>query len=82
MSKANDRYLFTQLPGKKAPVHPAVGWIVDNSPVRRANNIYSPGSDKLTEVQLYISTLCQTDSRVTRVFSDVEKSFLYFLTWQ
>ena len=25
----------------------------------RVNNIYSPGSDKLTEVHLYMSTSCQ-----------------------
>ena len=36
-----------------APVRPAVGRIVGNSPGSHANNIYSPESDKLTEVQLH-----------------------------
>ena len=39
--------------------------------------MYSPGSDKLTEVQLYISTSCHPGSRVIRAFSDVEKLFLF-----
>ena len=39
----------------------------------RANDIYSPGSDKLTEVQLYMSTSCQPGSQVIRTFSDIEK---------
>ena len=39
--------------------------------------MYSPGSDKLTEVQLYMSISCQPDNRVIRVFSDVEKPFLF-----
>ena len=43
----------------------------------RANNIYSPGSDKLTEVQLYMSISCQPGSRVIRAFSDVEK-YIFF----
>ena len=43
----------------------------------RANNIYSPGSDKLIEVQLYMSVSCQPGSRVIRAFSDVEKPFLF-----
>ena len=47
-----------------------------NSPGSRAN-IYSPGSDKLTEVQLYMSTSCQPGSRVIRAFSDVEMPFLF-----
>ena len=34
-------------------------------------------SDKLTEVQLYMSTLCQPGSRVIRAFPDVEKLFLF-----
>ena len=41
-----------------------------------ANNFNLPGSDKLTEVQLYMSTSCQAGSRVIRDFSDVEKLFL------
>ena len=55
----------------------------------RANNRYSPGSDKLTEVQLYInqlitaaqlymSTSCQLGSRVIRAVPDVEKAFFNF----
>ena len=58
-------------------VHPAVRWIVGNSPGSCANNIYSPGSDKLTEVQLYMSTSFQPGSWVIRAFSDVEKPFLF-----
>ena len=49
-----------------------------NSPGSRANNIYSPGSDQLTEVQLYLSTSCQPGSRVIRALSDVEK-FVFFI---
>ena len=37
-------------------MHLAVRWIVGNSPGSHANNVYSPCSDKLTEVQLYMST--------------------------
>ena len=48
-----------------------------NSPGSGANNIYSPGNDKLTEMQLYISTSCQPGSWVIRAFSDVEKPFLF-----
>ena len=58
-------------------MYPAAGWIVGNSPGSRANNIYSPGSGKLTEVQLYMSTSCQQGSRAFRTFSDVEKPFLF-----
>ena len=76
MNKAHNRRLFTRLPGKYAPVHPAVGWIVDNSPGSRANNIYSSGSGKLTEVQLYMSASCKPGSRVIRAFSGVEKPFV------
>ena len=47
-----------------------------NSPGRRANNIYSPGTDKLTEVQLYMSTSCQPGNRIIRAFRDVEKPVL------
>ena len=41
------------------------------------NNIYSHGSDKLNDVQLYMSTSCQPSSRVIRAFSDIEKPFLF-----
>ena len=51
-------------------------WIVGNSPGSRANNIYSPGTDKLTEMQLYMSTSCQPGNRVIRAFCDVEKPVL------
>ena len=51
-------------------------WIVGNSPGSHANNIYSPGTDKLTEVQLYMSTSCQAGNRVIRAFRDVEKPVL------
>ena len=47
------------------------------SPGSRTNNIYSPGSEKLTEVQLYMPPSCQSDSRVIRACSDVEKPFTY-----
>ena len=53
---------------------------MDNSPGGCANNIYSPGSDKLTEVQLYLSTSCQPGSRVIRGsprISDVDKPFSF-----
>ena len=60
-------------------VHLAVGWIMDSLPFSHANNIYSPGSDKLTEVQLYMSTSCQPGSWVIQAFSDIEKHFFYFL---
>ena len=46
-----------------------------NSPGSRANNIYSPGRDQLTEVQLYMSASCQPGSRVIRACFDIEKSF-------
>ena len=68
-------------------IYPAAGYIStcspgsrmdsDQSPGSSANNIYSPSSDKLTEVQLYMSTSCQPGSRVVRAFSDVEKPFLF-----
>ena len=61
-----------------APVHPAVGWIVGNSACSSAHIISSLGSDKLPEVQLCMSTSCQTGSRVIRAFPDVEKP-LYVL---
>ena len=71
MNKAYNKCLFTQ-----QPVHPAVVWIVGNSTGSRANNIYSPGSNKFTEVQLNMSSSCQPGSRVIRAFPDVE------LIWQ
>ena len=55
----------------------AVGWIVGKSPGSHANYIYSPGRDKLTEGQLYISTSCQPSSRVMRAVSDVGKPFTF-----
>ena len=56
--------------------------IVGNSLGSHANNIFSPVSDKLTEVQLYMSTSCKPGSRAIRAFSDVEKAFFYFPIWQ
>ena len=64
----------------EAPVHPAVRWIVGNSPGSHANHIYSPGSDKLTEVHLYMSTSCKAGSRVIRAFADIEKHFFFCLS--
>ena len=58
-----------------ASVHPAVGWIVGNSACSSAHIISSLGSDKMPEVQLCMSTSCQTGSRVIRAFPDVEKPF-------
>ena len=60
--------------------NPAVGWTMRNLPGNRANNIYSPGSDKLAKVQLYMSTSCQPGSRVFRAFSGRKKAF--FLIWR
>ena len=70
VNKAYDRCLSTRL-----------GLIVDNSPGIgiHAINIYSPGSDKLNEVLLYMSTSCQPGSREIRAFSDVEQLFFIFL---
>ena len=51
-------------------------WIVGNSPGSRANNIYSLGTDKLNEVQLYMSNSCQPGNRVIQAFRDVEKPVL------
>ena len=48
-----------------------------NSPGSRANNIYSPGSDKLTEVQFYMSTSCQPGSWVISALSDVDRPLLF-----
>ena len=48
-----------------------------NSPGSRANYMYSPGSNKLTEVQMYMSALCHPSSLVIRAFSDIEKPFLF-----
>ena len=56
-------------------IYVAAGWIVGNAPGSRANNNYSSGSDKLNEVQLYISTSCENGSQVIRVFYDAEKPF-------
>ena len=39
-------------------------------------------SDKLTEVQLHMSTSCQPGSRVIRAFSDVEKAYFLILRVQ
>ena len=77
MNKTNNMCLFTRQPGKLASVHPAVGWVVGNSPGSRSNNIYAPSNDKLTEVQLYMSTSVQQGSRVIRTYSDVETPFLF-----
>ena len=63
MNKAYNKCLFTRLPGKYALVHPAVGWTVGNSLGSRANITYLPGNDKLIEIQLYMSTLCQPGIR-------------------
>ena len=51
---------------------------MDSSPAAVQKKIYSPCSYKLTEVQLYMSTLYQTGSRVIRALSDVEKPFFIF----
>ena len=48
-----------------------------NSSGSRANNVYSPGSDKFPDVQLYMSTSCQLGIREIRAFSDIEKPLLY-----
>ena len=58
MNKVSNRCLFIRLPDKYTPVHPTVGWTKGNSPGSRANNIYSSGSEKLTEESLYMSTSC------------------------
>ena len=78
MNKACFRCLFTYFPGKQATVHPAVGWIVGNAPGNRSNNIYSSDSDKLTKVQLYMSTSCQPVSQETQAFFDVQKPILFY----
>ena len=49
MNKTYNRCLFTHL-----PAHPAMGWIVGNSPRSRANNIYSRSNDMLTG-QLHVN---------------------------
>ena len=51
-------------------------------PGSRVNNIYSPGSNKLTDVQWYMSASCQPGRRVNRAFFDVEKPFFCFLIWR
>ena len=48
-----------------------------NSPGSRANNIYSPDSDKMTEARLYGSTSCQPGSLVIGAFFYIEQSFLF-----
>ena len=58
-------------------IYRAAGCIVGNSPGSRENKIYSPGNDKLTEVQLYMSTSGQQGCREIRTFSDVEKPFSF-----
>ena len=65
MNRAFNRCLFTGLPRKLTPIHPAVGWIVGNSPGSHANNVYSPRSDKLTEVQ---HVTCQLHVKVEKPF--------------
>ena len=56
--------------------YPAVGLIVGNSPGGRVNNIYSPGSDKLTEVQLYNHVnFVSTRQPGNPALPDVEKPF-------
>ena len=65
MYKVYNRSLLTLLHGKLAPVHLGVVWTVGNSPDSRANKIYSPTSDKLTEVQLYFMSTRQP-GRVTQ----------------
>ena len=42
MKKAHNRCLFTRLSDKSAPVHPAVDWIVGNSPGSRALTFIHP----------------------------------------
>ena len=56
--------------------NPAVRWIVENIPSSGKNNIYSPGSDKLTYVQWYVSTSYQLKSPNQNVkgFSTSEKA--------
>ena len=49
-----------------------------NSPDRRANYMFLLGSDKLTELQLYMTVSCQPGSRVIRAFSGVKKPFSFF----
>ena len=69
--------IYTRLPGKEAPIHPAVESIVSISTGSRVNNIYSPGSDKLIEVQFYMPISCQPGTRVIPAFSDVKKSSFF-----
>ena len=51
---------------------------MDNAPGSRANNMHSPGSNKLPEVHLHISTPCLPRSRVIQAFSEIEKHFFLF----
>ena len=55
--------------------------MVGDSPGSLENNVYSPGCDKVTKVQLYMSTSCQPSNRVIRAFSNNKKPF-YFLIWR
>ena len=64
------------LSGCRVNKQPSPGSPVDSEQCR-ANNIYSPCSDKLTEVQLYMSTSCQPGSQLIRAFSDVQKPFIF-----
>ena len=63
----------TKLPGCRVNKH----LFMDSgqTPGSHANNIYAPGSDKLTEVQLYKPFSCQSGSRVIVeilfIFSDL-----------
>ena len=43
----------------------------------RANNIYSPGSDELTEMLLLMSTSCQARQPGNPILLYVEKPFLF-----
>ena len=54
------------------------GWIVCGLPGSHANNVNSAGSDKLTQVQFYMSTSFQPGS----LLSDIENFYFYFLIWQ
>ena len=47
------------------------------SPGSRANNMYSPGCEKLTEVQLYMSVSCQPGSQVIRPSLTLKNLFLF-----
>ena len=72
MNKAYNKCLFTRLPGT-----PGIRGDSRQFTRNHASNSSSPGSDKMTEVQLYMSTLCHLGCRVIRAFSDVEMPFLF-----